>query len=158
MVFENPAASDGAFPFTFHGSYVRAVDAKGRFNLPFRLRKSGPADEEEKYVVTKGADGSLALLPHAVWIANFNRVREGEPGKQRREYLRRISHASHVVSPDSQGRIAIPAPFLEAAGIAKKVSVVGMADYMELWDPEVLDRQMSGPLDGDDDFINEFFR
>ncbi len=158
MVFENQAASDGGFPFTFHGSYERAVDGKGRFNLPFRLRRSGPAEQEEKYVVLKGADGSLALQPHAVWIANFSRVREGEPGRQRREYLRRMSHGSHVVSPDSQGRIAIPANFLEAAGIGRKVTVVGMADYMELWDPDQLERKMGEPLEQDDDFINEFFR
>ena len=80
MDFDATANENTAPAFTFHGSYTRAVDAKGRFALPFRFRQGGSVPVEEKYVVSQGADGSLSLLPYAVWIVNFNRMRQGEAG------------------------------------------------------------------------------
>ena len=121
-------------------------------------RKGGPADQQEKYVVSRGADGALALMPYEVWIANFNRLRQGVPGPELREYLRRISQASHVVDPDSQGRIAVPGDFLRDGGVGKKVTVVGMGNYMELWDPDLLAAKMAEPPISDKGLTDEFFR
>jgi MraZ protein len=157
MISDPMASAPQDFPFTFHGSYTRAVDAKGRFNLPFRLRRAGQMPEDEKYVVTMGADGALALFPYAVWIENFNRMRRGEPGATLRENLRRMSRASHVVVPDAQGRVAIPADFLKSRGIGQKVTVLGVGSYMELWDPQVLE-QSAGQDDLDDGFVDGFYR
>lgn len=144
--------------FTFHGSYSRSVDAKGRFNLPFRFRQGGSGSADEKYVVTSGADGSLALLPYSVWIANFNRMRQGEPGPELRRNLRRMSRQSTVVEPDSQGRVAINPEILGRVGITGKVAVVGMVSYMELWDPDNLERIEAGGEEPDAGFMDEFYR
>ena len=144
--------------FTFHGSYTRAVDAKGRFALPFRFRQGGSVPAEEKYVISKGADGSLSLLPYSVWIENFNRMRQGQPGPELRANLRRMSLASTVVEPDSQGRVAVSPDTLSVYGITKKIFVVGMGSYMELWDPEVLAKLDSGDGEVDSGFMNGFYR
>jgi MraZ protein len=142
--------------FTFLGSYTRSVDAKGRFALPFRFRQGGSVPVEEKYVVSKGADGSLSLLPYSVWIGNFNRMREGQPSPELRANLRRMSLASTVVEPDSQGRVAVSPDTLAEFGIAKKISVVGMGSHMELWDPEALAKLEDG--DVSEGFMNDFYR
>lgn len=143
--------------FAFHGSHSRAVDAKGRFNLPFKFLRGGSGPEEEKFVISKGADGSLSLLPHSVWLANFNRLRQGEPGPQLRAYLRRMSTSSTVVEPDSQGRVAVSRDILAEFGIDKKIAIVGMGNYMELWDPETLET-VNAQGEGDGAFNDEFFR
>ena len=140
--------------FTFHGSYTRAVDAKGRFNLPFRFRQVG---QEERYVVSKGADVSLTLLPYSVWIENFNRMREGQPGAQLRKNLRSMSLASKVVEPDSQGRVAVTPEILKACGVTQKITIVGMGSYMELWDPQTLEGITSGSDELDSTFMDEFY-
>ena len=158
MDFENTAGTLDQNSFTFHGSYQRSVDAKGRFNLPFRFRQGGPGSADEKYVVSGGADGSLALLPYSVWIANFNRMRQGEPGPELRRNLRRMSRSSTVVEPDSQGRVAINAEILGRVGITGKVTVVGMVSYMELWDPDTLEKTEAAGDDLDAGFMNEFYR
>ena len=158
MDFDPTTSSSPSPEFTFHGSYTRAVDAKGRFALPFRFRQGGSVPVEEKYVVSRGADGSLSLLPYAVWIENFNRMRQGKPGPDLRANLRRMSLASTVVEPDSQGRVAVTADILAKCGIAKKVTVVGMGAYMELWDPDALARLNAGAEEVDDGFMDEFFR
>ena len=142
--------------FTFHGSYTRSVDAKGRFALPFRFRQGGSGPVEEKYVVSKGADGSLSLLPYTVWEANFNRMRQGPPSPELRANLRRMSLSAIEVKPDSQGRVGISPDTLAESGIGKKITVVGMGTYMELWDPEVLAKLEDG--DVSEGFMNEFYR
>jgi MraZ protein len=158
MNIDPTAATNPSPEFTFHGSYTRAVDAKGRFALPFRFRQGGSVPVEEKYVVSQGADGSLSLLPYAVWIENFNRMREGKPGPELRKNLRRMSLRSLVVEPDKQGRVAVPLEKLQNAGIAAKITVVGMGTYMELWDPDELAAMDAEGDTVDPGFMNEFYR
>jgi MraZ protein len=141
----------------FHGSYTRSVDAKGRFNLPFRFRRSGPAHADERYVVSDGPDGTLNLLPYGEFVAAFNRARGLKRGQGQRAELRRISHNSRVVEPDSQGRIAIAPDVLAPYGIGRKVLVVGMGNYMELWDPDSFTAQHEGLAPPDSAFMDEFY-
>ncbi len=113
---------------------------------------------DEKYVVTGGADGSLALQPYSEWIANFNRMRQGKPGPELRRNLRRMSRGSTIVEPDSQGRIAVNPEILGRVGITGKVTVVGMVSYMELWDPTTLEKVEASGEDPDAGFLDEFYR
>jgi MraZ protein len=158
MDFETTANDNLAPSFTFHGSYIRSVDAKGRFALPFRFRQGGSVPVEEKYVVSQGADGSLSLLPYAVWIANFNRMGQGRSGRELRANKRKMSLASTEVKPDSQGRVAVPVETLATYGISNKITVVGMGNYMELWDAESLAELNSGSEEVDSGFMDEFYR
>jgi len=151
------AAGSGGFAFTFHGSYTRSVDAKGRFALPFRLRRAGADQVEEKYMVSRGADGTLSLQPYDIWVANFNRLREEEPGPKLRDYLRRMSANSVEVTVDAQGRVAIAPEKLAEHGIERRVTVLGVGSYMELWSPEALAERTGGDA-ADDDYDNAFFR
>lgn len=163
MNFDPMAAGTEDFPFTFHGSYTRAVDAKGRFHLPFRFRNKsqGLAEEEEereKYMISLGLDGSRTLSPYSVWTANFNRLRREEPSEQKTADLREMSLGSQMVSPDAQGRVALPQDVLEALGVEKKITVVGMGPHMELWSPEAvqqLNPEGKGPSKG---FMHRFYR
>ncbi|MBK9777138.1 MAG: hypothetical protein IPP62_12410 [bacterium] len=151
------AAADGGFAFTFHGSYTRAVDAKGRFALPFRLRQAGSDQAEEKYMVSRGADGTLSLQPYEVWVENFNRLRNEPPSQKLRDYLRRMSANSTQVAVDAQGRVAIAPEKLAEYGIDKKITVLGVGSYMELWSPEALAARGQDNAD-DAAFDDEFFR
>ena len=38
-------------------------------------------------------------------------------------------------APDKQGRILLPPPLREHAGLDKEVVVIGVGDYAELWEP-----------------------
>ncbi len=145
-------------PYTFHGDYTRAVDAKGRFNLPFRFRQGGSGPGDEKYVVAKGADGSLAIHPHEAWMAIFQRMREGAPGPKLRANLRAMSLGSKTIEPDAQGRVQVPPELLQSMGITNKVTVVGMGSYMELWSPEQLAATMADSQGPDAGFMDEFYR
>jgi len=154
MDYDRPAPVSFSAGFTFHGSHSRSVDTKGRFNLPCQFRVSG----EDKYVVSRGADGTLTLVPYSVWLENFNRLRQGKPGPELRRNLRRMSLASKVVEPDQQGRVAVPRETLDGSGIERKIAIVGMGSYMELWDPQQLEQTDSGAEEFDAGFMDEFYR
>jgi MraZ protein len=151
----NPA---GPTAYTFHGDYTRAVDAKGRFNLPFRFRQGGSGPGDEKYVVAKGADGSLAIHPHEIWMEIFERMRSGTPGPRLRANLRAMSLGSKTIEPDAQGRVQVPPELLASVGITNRVTVVGMGGYMELWAPDALARTQTGDEGPDAGFMDEWYR
>ena len=159
MTDQTPTPELPRAPYTFHGAYTRAVDVKGRFNLPFRFRQGGPEAGVEKYVVSRGPDGGLTIHPEAVWTESFERMRTAAAGsKELRRNLRIVSRSSRVVEPDSQGRVAVSPELLVTAGISRKVAVVGVGAYMELWDPDALAADDSGDDALDEGFVNEFFR
>jgi MraZ protein len=139
---------------SFHGAYTRAVDAKGRFNLPFRFRL-GTGDEA--YMVSRGPDGNLAVHPLAEWEAIFQRMERAARGAEQRRNLRILSMNSSKVQPDAQGRIAVPTKLLEAVGIGRKVTVIGVGAYMELWDPETLEAGDAAAGEPDAAFNDLFF-
>ncbi|MFN2370126.1 MAG: hypothetical protein ABR506_03110, partial [Candidatus Krumholzibacteriia bacterium] len=93
-----------------------------------------------------------------VWMANFERMRQGEPGPRLRANLRAMSRGSKTIEPDAQGRVQVPPELLASVGIANKITVVGMGGYMELWSPDSLDRTMSGDEGPDAGFMDEFYR
>ena len=142
--------------FTFYGEYTRAVDAKGRFALPFRFRQGGSGAVEEKYVVTKGADGTLTLQPKMVYDARLQRMNLAPPSAELRANIRRMSRSAIEVKPDSQGRVAVTPEILKKFGIRKKITVVGMGSYMELWDPGTLEKLDTDEVDSG--FMDEFYR
>jgi MraZ protein len=141
----------------FTGSYERAVDAKGRFNLPFRFRRGGGVTEDEQYVVTKGADGSLSLFPREEWIKAFRKAQKLSKDGAVRAKARKLSAMSRDMSPDAQGRVMVPRELLDLAGIDQRVLVVGMGHYMELWRKETFDALQGDEVDLDGEFMDEFF-
>ena len=66
------------------GEYKHSVDAKGRLAMPAKLR-----DElGERFTVTKGLDGCLAVYPEKEWEALEQRIRGlGNGEKARRQRL-----------------------------------------------------------------------
>ena len=54
---------------------------------------------------------------------------------QRRNVKRRLA-ATAVAFPelDRQGRVTLPAKHLDYAGISRDVTVIGVADHVEIWD------------------------
>jgi MraZ protein len=133
------------------------VDTKGRFNLPSPFRRAGPSHATERYVVTDGPDGTLNILPYIEFLRAFERVRQRRPGRELRDELRRLSHNSRVVEPDAQGRVAVPSEFLERIGVSRRILVVGMGRYLELWDPDRFAAHEASLGAADQEFLDELF-
>jgi MraZ protein len=130
----------------FAGGYERAVDDKGRFNLPFRFRRArgkgrakgeaGEAGAKERYTIVRGPDAVLLVYPHEVWLEVFDQLSREAQTAAEREQVRALSHGSRTLDLDAQGRVVVPQDFLAFGGISGRVLVIGMRRLMELWDPE----------------------
>ena len=111
------------------------MDDKGRVALPAAFRREA---EGEPLVLLHGWDDPhLTLLPQPVWqqlLQRLMEVRRTDPAAA--NAVRRLLARAVEVTPDKQGRILVPAPLQEAAGLAGAVVMHGNIDRIELWSPE----------------------
>ena len=113
----------------FLGEYTPTLDAKGRLILPARFR-----EQLDTAFLTSEVERCLALWPPAEFESRARELREAA----------RHAAASHdraafffagaqEVAPDKQGRIAIPPPLREFAGLGEgPVVVTGAFDHVEI--------------------------
>ena len=117
----------------FLGEYLHSLDDKGRVVLPRKFR-DGLADG---CVITKGQDRCLYVFAQDRWdeeaaqVASLPRTK-----RQNRNFSRTFFAGATAQSLDKQGSIPIPPGLREYAGLASDVTVVGVADRIEVWDPE----------------------
>jgi MraZ protein len=115
----------------FLGEYQHSLDAKGRVILPAKYREqlSGGA------YVTRGRGGCLSVYTEQEFSEVADRVREASKrGGRELDAARSFFAGTAEVSPDKQGRIAIPQHLREYAGLDRDVVVAGVFSRIEIWD------------------------
>jgi len=114
-------------------SHTHNLDTKGRLAIPARLR-----DElDGGLVLTRGFDKCIALYPLAAWETLANRINELSIADANVRQFRRMVFSEAVdVQLDSQGRILVPAPLRDFAGIEREVVVIGVHSSIEIWSPD----------------------
>ena len=141
----------------FLGEFQHTLDAKGRVILPARYREA----LEEGAVMTK-VDGALAVYPRNDWEEVARRIQErAREGGTQRQAARAYFAGAAEVTPDRQGRIAVPQQLRTYAGLERDVVVVGVFDRLEVWDAqrwrerlEEGDRSLSTGAEELSDFIS----
>lgn len=120
----------------FSGKHYYTVDEKGRVMIPAPFRELLSAHYSPKLYVTNAAfDRCLHIYPQEEWIKLEEKVR-GLPRmlEEVRFFMRRVIASAQECSFDKQGRLLIPAPHREDAGIKGDVVIVGQIEKIELWD------------------------
>jgi MraZ protein len=113
------------------GEHEHALDDKNRLTLPAKLR----AAFEDGVVVTKGLDGCLFAYPRDEWERLVERLTTLDPlARDTRQLQRRFFGGASAGELDKQGRLVIPQPLIEHAGLTRDVTVAGMNDHLEIWD------------------------
>lgn len=117
----------------FFGEFTYRIDEKGRVPLPPRFRKA----LEEGVVLTAGAEKCITAHTLSGWTKLAETLTGGSlvPGKLRR-LKRAIFATAFSTQLDKQGRVAVPAPLREYAGIKDEVVIAGANNYLELWSQE----------------------
>jgi MraZ protein len=118
----------------FFGEYPYKVDEKGRLPLPPKFRRQ----MKDGVILTKGTgERCVTVYP----VAEFERMskklaeRAVTPSHMRR-LNRAIFGTAFSSSFDGQGRIKLPDPLREYAGIGDTAVVVGVNARVELWSDE----------------------
>ncbi len=121
----------------FTGRYQHKLDSKGRIALPARMRNAGRGTVYSEFVVTKGLGGCIAVFPtekFEEFVNNFDP--QDLEMEQTLNFYREFVSWAHFVQVDGQGRINVPKELLDYAGIEKDVLILGIVDWIELWDPD----------------------
>jgi MraZ protein len=131
------------------GEFRAALDEKGRLLIPTKLRSEIAGDT---VVLTKGMDRCLWLFSTSKWEIFSKTVQESVGMFSQRDLMiqRRIIGSAMELDVDKAGRIGISALLREHAALAKDCVVVGIRNYLEIWDEaaymayqKMLDEQMS---------------
>jgi MraZ protein len=114
------------------GEYEHTIDDKNRLTLPAKFRQAF----DQGLVLTRGIERCLSAYPHSNWTETVeSRLRELDPlSKEGRLMHRYFFSGASEAELDKQGRVMVPAPLGDYAGLGKEVVVVGIRDHLEIWD------------------------
>ena len=115
----------------FMGEYSHSIDSKGRLIIPSKFRE----ELGEKFVLTRGLDGCLAVYPQREWDELEEKLRELPlTNKNARAITRFLVSSAAMCELDKQGRILVPAALRKSAGLEKEVVLTGNLERIEIWD------------------------
>jgi MraZ protein len=123
----------------FFGRYEHSLDQKGRLILPARFR----GEFDASAYITQHSEGCLAMWTPAEFEKQMTEklaVQDRSP--EDRNQVRVWAGTSAAVEIDRQGRVAVPAPLREFAGLDRAVLVMGAIDRIELWDPQAWEAEV----------------
>ncbi len=113
------------------GTFTPKLDDKGRLILPAKFRPRLASG----LVMTRGQERCLFLLPMEEFRRMYDQIRQAPvTSKQARDYLRVFLSGASDEIPDKQGRLSIPAPLRQYAGLDRDVAVIGAGTRVEIWD------------------------
>ena len=120
----------------FKGTYRHRIDHKGRVPVPAAFRRALQPEAEGHLVVTL-LDQCLVVYPPHEWDQLEAQLR-ALPAFSRpvKALTRLLTSRAADCQVDVQGRILLPAPLRQAAGLRSEVVVVGVLNRFELWSPE----------------------
>ena len=114
----------------FIGEYNHSIDAKGRLIVPSKFREA----LGDTFFVTKGLDGCLSVYPTEECKIFESKLRSLPiTNKNARKFTRFFLAGASECEIDKQGRILIPAPLREYAGLVKDAVLVGVSSRIEIW-------------------------
>jgi len=115
------------------GEFRAALDDKGRLLIPTKLRAEIAGDT---VILTKGIDRCLWLFSTPKWEVFSKTVQESVGMFAPRDLMiqRRIIGSAMELDVDKAGRVGISSLLREHAGLSKDCVVVGIRNYLEIWD------------------------
>ena len=117
----------------FLGEYSHSLDGKGRVVMPSKFR----SELDMGCVVTKGQERCLIVFPMDRWEDEAEKVLQLPRTDRRARDISRSFFASATDQTlDRQGRVQIPEGLRTFAGLEKDLTIVGVADHIEIWATE----------------------
>jgi MraZ protein len=136
----------------FQGETAITVDDKGRMAIPTAYRDE-VARGGNRLVVTYNPyeTGCLWLYPEAEWQRVRDQVNALPNAKRVHRNLQlKLVGAATLVEPDGNGRILLPPTHRNAAGLEKKVVLLGMGSKFELWSEQAHAAQVQSTIGEDE--------
>lgn len=136
-------ANDRILKFT--GNFELVLDAKGRANIPARIREvidmHGVQSLTLRYM-DFDKFSCIRAYPTSYYnetiLGKLSEFEEGETPEDTYAIFMLTANAHHV-KIDGQGRLNIPDDLLKKTDIRKEVRIIGMGNFFDIWHPEHCD-------------------
>lgn len=128
----------------FKGQAEYSVDSKGRIAIPAKMRNALNPAAKNTFTITRGTDRCIWIYALDYWeemeaqYARLNTFRSEE-----RDFLRLTMMWAEEVVLDGQGRIGIPRPLMEHAGVTERALIIGVLNRIEIWNPDVFSTRLA---------------
>ncbi|MFW6159622.1 MAG: division/cell wall cluster transcriptional repressor MraZ [Acidobacteriota bacterium] len=136
------------------GSFTARLDKSGRIKIPEKFRLAIEENFGKEVFITSLNDQSIQIYPLSVWLNLTNITGEGflhlKPEIKR--FLLRVNHMGTHYEIDSKGRILISQHLRDKARLDGEVEVLGLHNYIEVWNPELLEESVLQQPLTDEDF------
>lgn len=123
----------------FRGNAPARIDDKGRLKVPTAFRSLLEGKYGRELFVTSLTGEYVRLYPMPVWLEIEQKLSQApstSPAKLR--YLDRVNYFGQESELDTQGRVLIPVRLREAATMSGDVDVLGLFNYLDVWNHDRL--------------------
>ena len=137
----------------YRGVNSLTLDAKGRMAMPTRYRPSLVDGCSGQMVITvDNRERCLLLYPFPEWEVVERKLQKLPSFNKQARRLQRllIGHATEV-EMDGAGRLLLPPPLREFAGLDKRTVLIGQSNKFELWSEDLWTASRSEWLAAGDD-------
>jgi MraZ protein len=127
------------------GSYRAKLDKGGRIKIPEKFRTAIEEQFGKGLFITSLEDDFVQIFPLPTWEKMMKAPAEGTPypDPDIQEFNRKANLLGNQIEIDSKGRVLINQPIRERAGLQAEVQIIGVNDYLEIWDRSRLDEKMA---------------
>ena len=138
----------------FRGVTNLNLDSKGRLAMPTRYRECLRECCESQLVITVDTDRCLLIYPFPEWQEIERKLSRMPSFNKTARRLQRllIGHATEM-DLDGQGRILVPPPLRDFAGLDKHTVLIGQSNKFELWDEQRWNEQCNEWLQEDTELL-----
>ena len=118
----------------FRGHEQARIDDKGRLKVPNVFRSFLETKYGRELFLTSVTGEDLRVYPMPVWLEKeekLGKMPSTHPSRLR--FLDRVNFFGQVAELDTQGRVLVPARLRETALMSGDVDVLGVYDYLDVW-------------------------
>ena len=118
----------------FRGNAPATIDDKGRLKVPNSFRSILEAKYGRELFLTSLTGEYVRIYPMPVWLETEQKLAAmpaNHPSRLR--FLDRVNYFGQPGELDAQGRVVVPFRLREAATMAGDVDVLGVVNYLDVW-------------------------
>ncbi len=119
------------------GNAPAKIDDRGRLKMPAGFRSVIQQDHGRELFVTSLTGDSVRIYPMPVWLDVENRLAKmPSTHPARMKFLDRVNFYGQLAELDPQGRVLIQPRLRESAQMTGEVDVLGIHNFVEVWNHE----------------------
>jgi MraZ protein len=118
----------------FRGHEQARIDDKGRLKVPNVFRSLLESKYGRELFLTSLTGEYVRVYPMPVWLEKEEKLGQmASTHPSRLRFLDRVNFYGQQAELDAQGRVLIPARLRETATMAGDVDVLGLYNYLDVW-------------------------